>query len=229
MDIQRKSSARKKNIRRAIYGLVVVIIVAGVTLGLSKLKPAAPNVDPATVWVDTVKRGNMVRDVRGLGTLVPEDIQWIPAFTEGRVDKLVHKPGDTVTTDTIVIELSNEQLQQELINAELSVKAAKAQLENLKVQLDSATLTQKAVVARAKSDYESAQLQADRNTQLLQEGLVSEITQKLSDITAKNLLNQRNIEQQRLDILSQSNKAQIDTQQANIDQLQESYNLKKTQ
>lgn len=229
MDIQRKSSARKKNIKRAIYGLVVLILVGGITYALSKLKPALQTVDGNTLWMDTVKRGDMVRDVRGLGTLVPEDIQWIPSTTEGRVDKILHKPGDIMEPDTVVIELSNPTLQQELINAELAVKAAKAKYDDLKVQLQSSTLTQKSVAARAKSDYEGAQLTADRKTELLKDGLVSDLEQKLAVITAKNLLNQSEIEQRRYDITAASTKAQLDAEQASIDQLQEAYNLKKSQ
>jgi len=106
MDIQRPSNARAKKIKRIAYVTVAVLACAGVTLALSRLKPAAPSVDGSTIWPDTVKRGPMLREVRGLGTLVPEDIHWIPAQTAARVDKIVIRPGHLVTPDTVILEMS---------------------------------------------------------------------------------------------------------------------------
>src|SRR6476619_1736514 len=117
MDIARPDQTRRKRIRRVLYGGAAVLAVGGITLGLSKLKPAAPGVERGTVWIDTVKRGPMVRDVRGQGTLVPEDIRWIPATTQGRVERIVLRPGTVVTAGSIILELSNPQLDQELQDA----------------------------------------------------------------------------------------------------------------
>ena len=118
MDIQRKNSARKKYIKRAIYLLLTIIAVGGVTVGLTRLKPAAQSVDAATIWPDTVKQGDMIRQVRGLGNLVPEDIRWIPAMTDARVEKLVLRAGAIVKADTIIIELSDPVAQQAMADAE---------------------------------------------------------------------------------------------------------------
>src|SRR5215510_588303 len=133
MDIPRKSQARKRLIRRVIYLVIAAGVIAGITLALRRLQPAAPSVDRATVWIDTVKRGPMTREVRGLGTLVPEEIRWVPAVTDGRVEIRRVQPGARVTPDTILLELSNPDLEQATLNAEWDWKAAEASFTNLKV------------------------------------------------------------------------------------------------
>src|SRR6202048_5210462 len=152
MDIQRPSNARAKKIRRIAYGTIALILVGGVTYGLSKLKPAAPSVDAGTVWSDTVKRGPMLREVRGLGTLVPEDIRWVAAQTDSRVDRWVLRPGAIVKPDSIIMELSDPELQRNTLDAEFQLKGAEADYENLKVQLQSDLLNQKANAASVRSD-----------------------------------------------------------------------------
>src|SRR5207249_11293811 len=134
MDIARPSNARKKRIRQIVYGGVSLLVIALVTVGLSRLKPAAPTVERAVVWPDSVKRGPMVRQVRGLGTLTPEDIRWIPATTQARVEKILLRPGTAVKADSVIIELSNPTLEQQLQDAALKVKAAEANLANTAVQ-----------------------------------------------------------------------------------------------
>src|SRR5665213_1214507 len=124
MDIIRPDQSRQKRLRRTAYGMAAILVVGGITLGLSKLKPAAPGVERATVWIDTVKRGPMVRDVRGQGTLVPEDIRWIPATTQGRVERILLRPGTHVTATSVILDLSNPQLQQELQEAQLKLNGA---------------------------------------------------------------------------------------------------------
>ena len=143
MDIPRPSAAREKRRRQIIYAAIGIAAVALVTMGLSRLKPAAPSVERSTVWIDTVKRGPMVRQVRGLGTLVPVDIQWIPASTEGRVDKILVLPGTQVQPDTVLLQMSNPQLQQEATDAALKLKAAEADYRKLQVELQRQVLTQK--------------------------------------------------------------------------------------
>src|ERR687887_432557 len=147
MDIARPSNARKKRIRQIVYGAVLLVVIALVTIGLSRLKPAAPTVERAVVWPDSVKRGPMVRQVRGLGTLTPEDIRWIPATTQGRVEKIILRPGADVKHDSVILELSNPQLEQQLLDAELKLAAAQAGLENLKVQLQNELLQAQAAAA----------------------------------------------------------------------------------
>src|ERR1700686_2720591 len=133
MDIQRPSNARAKKIRRIAYLAVALVSAAGVTFGVSRLRPAAPSVDKATIWTDEVKRGSMLREVRGLGTLVPEDIRWIPAQTDSRIDRILIHPGATVQPNSIILELSNPELQHDVLDAEYQLKAAQADYESLKV------------------------------------------------------------------------------------------------
>src|SRR5881275_547465 len=147
MDIARPSNARKKRIRQIVYGGVSLLVIALVTVGLSRLKPAAPTVERAVVWPDTVKRGPMVRQVRGLGTLTPEDIRWIPATTQGRVEKIILRPGTAVKSSYVILELSNPQLEQQLQDAELKLQAAQAALANTKVALQNDLLQQRAASA----------------------------------------------------------------------------------
>src|SRR5438874_60636 len=152
MDIARPSQARRKRIRRIAYGTVGLLAVVAVSFGLSRLKPAAPTVEAATLWPDTVKRGPMVREVRGLGTLVPEDIRWIPATTQGRVEKIILHPGTTVRADSVILELSNPQLEQELQDADLKLQSAEAGLANLRVQVQNDLLNQRSVAANIEAD-----------------------------------------------------------------------------
>src|SRR5437867_5320581 len=153
MDIARPSNLRKKRIKQAIYAVVGLTIVGLVSVGLSRLKPAAPTVERAVVWPDTVKRGNIMRQVRGLGTLTPEDIRWIPATTQGRVERIILRPGTQVKADSVILELTNPTLEQQLQDAELKVAAAEAGLTNLKVQLQNDLLQTRAVAANIEGDY----------------------------------------------------------------------------
>ena len=120
VDIARPSQAKKKRIKRIAYATAAVVVIGGITMAVSRLKPAAPTVDRAVVWIDSVKRGPMVRQVRGSGTLVPEDIRWIPAQTQGRVERIILRPGAQVTPDTVILELSNPDLENSVREAQLS-------------------------------------------------------------------------------------------------------------
>src|SRR5882757_4706808 len=166
MDIPRPSNARAKMIRRTVLVSTAVLLLGGVTLGLSRLRPAAPSVDRATVWTDEVKRGPMLREMRGLGTLVPEEIRWIPAQTDSRVDRIVLRPGAIVKSDSIILELSNPSLQRDALDAEYQLKGAEADYENLKVQVNSELLNQKAQAAAVRSEFEQAHLQHDVDDKL---------------------------------------------------------------
>jgi len=231
MDIARPSNARQKRIRRALYAGSALVAVLLITLGLSRLKPAAPSVERSTVWVDTVKRGPMLRQVRGLGTLVPapEDIRWISAQTQGRVERIVLRPGVTVEPSSVILELSNEQLQQELQDAELKLKAAEATLANLRVQVQNDYLTQKASAANIDADYNKARMQAEMNAALAKDQLVSELVLKQSQVDAEQLAVRTQIAKQQLATFEDSMKARIAVQQSDVDQQRALYELKHSQ
>jgi HlyD family secretion protein len=218
MDIPRPERALQKKRRRILYGSLAAGGVLLVTLGLSRLKPAAPSVDRASVWVDTVKRGPMVREVRGLGSLVPEDIRWIPAITEGRVEKIDVHPGTKVGPDTVIVELSNPEVELTALNAESQFRAAEASYAELKVRLESQKLDRQAVAAQVEADYHTARLKADTDQQLADQGLVPDLTRKLSSLAAQELGRRNEIEQQRADISGDSEKAQLAVAQATVDQ-----------
>ena len=219
VDIARDPSfAKKKKIRRAAGAGVGVLIVVLVSVALGQMKPAAPTVERATVWVDTVKRGSMVRQVRGLGTLVPEDTRWLPATTEGRVERIVLRPGAHVTADSVILELTNPQVEQEAINARLALQAAEAQLANQKVQLQNELLTQQAQAATVSADYTQARLQAEVNEELAKQELISELVRKQSQVRAEELKTRNEIEEKRLSTARESIEARIRVQQAAVDQ-----------
>lgn len=229
MDIARPSNVRQKRIRRAAYATLGLIAVLLITLGLSRLKPAAPSVERATVWIDTVKRGPMVRQVRGLGTLVPEDIRWIPAQTQGRVERIILRPGVTVTPDTVILELSNDQLQQELQDAELKLKASEASLTNLRVQAQNDYLQQKATAASIEADYNKAKMQAEMNAALAKDQLVSALVLKQSQVDADQLAVRSDIARQQLASYEESIKARLAVQQSDVDQQRALVQLKRSQ
>jgi HlyD family secretion protein len=229
MDIQRPSNARAKKIKRIAYVTVAVLLCAGVTLALSKLKPAAPSVDASTIWPDTVKRGPMLREVRGLGTLVPEDIHWIPAQTAARVDKIVIRPGHLVQPDTVILEMSNPETQRDLLDAEYLLKAADADYANLKVQIDSELMTQKANEAAVRSDYEQAHLQHDVDEKLQKEGIGAEVIAKLSKVKEDQLAIRLKLESERTAVALDSARARLLAQQSRVEQQRALYHLRQTQ
>lgn len=229
MDIPRPEIARKKKIRRIAYGASASAAILLITLGLSRLKPAAPSVERATVWVDQVKRGPMLRQVRGLGTLVPEEIRWIPALTSGRVERIVTLPGSVLTPDTVILELSNPELELEAQDAESQLRAAEAQAIELKVRLKSQHLDQQAAAARVQAEYNQAKLRADADEELAQQGLLAEINYKVSRGTADELANRHRIEQERLGIAEEAIEAQIAVQQAQVEQRRAQARLKRSQ
>jgi HlyD family secretion protein len=229
MDIPRPDVARKRRLRRVMYGVAGIILVPLITWGLSTLKPAAPTVEKATVWTDTVKRGPMLIQVRGLGTLVPEEILWIPATTDGRVVRRFVLPGSPVTADTVVLELTNPELEQLALDAEWQLRAAQAQLNSLKAQLESQLLDQKAAAATVQSEYQQAKLNAEKDEELAKLGLGASLNVKLSKAKAEALTTRNAIEQQRLQVSSDSVKAQLDAQKARVEQLRALYELKRTQ
>ena len=229
MDIQRPSNAKAKKIKRALYVTVAVVVIAGVTLGLSRLKPAAPSVDRGTVWTDTVKRGPMLREVRGLGTLVPLDIHWIAALTTARVDKIVIRPGHLVEPNTVILEMSDPAVAQSLVDAEFQLKGAEADLANLKVQVNSELMNQKAIEAGVRSDYEQAKLQHEVDLKLFNEGIDADVTQKLSKVREDQLKIRLDLEQERTRVAADSAQARLQAQQAHLEQARAMYELRKRQ
>jgi HlyD family secretion protein len=229
MDIARPDFARKKKIRLTIYTAAALVVLPVITIGVSRLKPAAPVVERSTIWLDTVKRGEMLREVRGLGTLVPVDIRWIPAQTSARVDKIVLQSGATVKTDSVILELSDAQLQHDAIDAEYAYKAGQADLANLKVQLANNLMTQKSAAADIESQYQQAKLQADVDKQLFEQQLQSEVISKKSTVAAEHLAIKEQLVQEQLKIADDAAKAQIAAQEAHLEQQRVLYELKKQQ
>jgi HlyD family secretion protein len=230
MDIARPASvalARKR--RRIAYGVGAGAAVLLITLGLSRLKPAAPEVERSTVLLDTVKRGPLVVNVRGLGTLVPEDIRWIPAVTEGRVERIVIFPGTEVKPDSVILELSNPEVEQAALDAESQLREAEAQYVETKVNLERGHLDQQAVAARVQSEYHQAKLRAETDSQLFQQGLIADLTRQLSQLAADELAQRSKIEQERLKKNAEAVEAQLSVQRARVEQRRTMARLRRDQ
>jgi HlyD family secretion protein len=233
MDVPRKDAAKKRLIKRIIIGLVILValVPVGYFVGIpfvfaGKLKPAAPGVELSTLWPDTVRRGPMVREVRGLGTLVPEDTLLIPANTDGRIEKILIRPGTPVKPDSIILTMTNPELQTALLDAEYTLKAAQAAYTDLRVTLEKQGLDLQATAAQVSADYHTAQLKAERDEALVKEGLVAPVDAKISDVTAKELSTRNDIEEKRLSINQESVEAQLAAQRVKVEQLQSQYKLK---
>jgi len=226
MDIARPSNVRQKRIRQAIYIGGSLLVVALISVGLSRLKPAAPTVEAGTVWKDTVKRGPMVRQVRGLGTLVPEDIRWIPSTTAARVEKIVLRPGTKVAANSVILELSNPQLEQELQDAQLRVHSAEASLANLRVTVQNELLNQRAAAATIEAEYNRAKMQAEMNDELAKDKLISDIQRRQTELDAQQLAVRNEIAKEQLASRAESARAQLAVQQATVDQAKAVLQLK---
>jgi len=220
MDIKRPPKSKlKKKIRNAVMIVVGLAAIGGITYGLTKLKPAAPTLDRSTAVIETVKRGEMVRDVRGNGTLVPDVTRWVPAPADGRVERILLKAGVEVDSSSVIAELSNPQLEQQATDTSFQVKAAEADLENLKVRLESDTMTQKAAIATINAQYSQAKLQLDADETLAKERLVAELQLKISRVNVQDLANRLKVEQERLTVNAKSTKAQLNAAASRLDQL----------
>jgi HlyD family secretion protein len=230
MDIKRSPKSKlKKRIRTAAFITIGLAAVGGITYGLAKMKPAAPTLDRSTAVIDTVKRGEMVRDVHGNGTLVPQVTRWIPAPADGRVEKILVQAGVEVGAGTVIVELSNAQMEQQAIDAEFQVKTAQAEAENLRVRLESDSMTQQSQIASINAEYSQAKLQLDTDEVLAKQGLVADLLLKISRVHVQDLGNRLKVEQQRLVIAGKSTKAQINAQQSRVEQLRALAKLKKDQ
>jgi multidrug resistance efflux pump len=231
MDIARPEFKKQKRRRQIIGGAVAFVALAAATFGVSRLKPAAPSVERSTVWTDTVKRGPMLRQVRGLGSLVPsqEFIRQIPAETDATVVRIRELPGSQVKADTIILEMSNPQVEQAALDARLQLKATQAALESMRVKLQSDLMNQRAAAATVNSDYTQAKLQADMNKELRDLGLTPEITYKNSQTKAEELAIRNSLEGERLDINRKAIDSQVAEQLAKVDQMRALADLKQKQ
>jgi HlyD family secretion protein len=229
VDIARPDLLEKKKKRQLTWIAVGVAAVVLLTLGVSRLKPAAPTVERATVVIDTVRRGEMVREVHGLGTLVPEDIRWITALTEVTVERRVLLPGTIVKADSVILELSNPELDNQAQEAESQARASAAQLTELRVRLESQLLDQKAAAARVEAESKQARLRADADAELHKNGLIADITLKLSQSAAAELENRERIEHQRLAIAGEAIEAQLKVQQADLENKRAAARLRRSQ
>ena len=216
---------RRKRIRQAAYAAVGLAVVLAVSVALARMEPAAPNVDRTTLLIDTVKRASFVRQVRGLGTLVPEDTRWLPATTQGRVERIVLRPGAEVRPDTVILELSNPQVEQEALNARLALSSADAALENLRVQLQNDLLTQQAQVATIQAEYKQAEMDVEANDVLAKKQIVSALMLRQSQLRAETLRERLEIEKKRFTMASESIPARLRVQQASVDQARASFEL----
>ena len=229
MDIPRPFAARRRRIRHTLYLLTAIVSIAAISAGLSRLEPAAPRVERSTLWMGEVKRGDLTRRVRGLGKLIPEVIRWIPAATQGRVERVLIQPGERVTPGTIILELSNPELEQQALDAQSQLKRAEAEMAHLRVQLESEKMQRQADAVRVESQYLEATLRADADAALLREGLVSEMDTKISRSRAQALETQRHLEKRSMEIFSKSLEAQLEAKRAEVEQRRLFHALRRSQ
>jgi HlyD family secretion protein len=229
MDIRRDDLKLKKRRRQWLIGAGVGVALLMASVGIARLKPAAPRVERASVWLDTVKRGEMLREVRGPGTLVPKEIRWITAETNAHVERIVVKPGAQVQADTVVLELSNPEVQEQLASAASAVAAARADNAAKKMTLENQLLDQKANFAQVRSDYESARLEAEAKKELAEKGVIPQIQFKQIELTAEQRKVRMEIETERMKKFEQTVRAQIDADAARLSQLETTLALRQRQ
>jgi HlyD family secretion protein len=226
MDVPRQGVAAKKRKRRILIISASAVGLLLATFALSRLKPAAPSVERSSVWIDTVKRGPMVRQVRGLGTLVPEDIRWIPANTEGSCEKILIWPGTKVESGDVILELTSPELEQSAKDAQLQAKAAEAELATMRATLQRELLDQESKTTAAHSAYEQAKMERQTNDQLAKNGLVAELVYKTSKIKEEECAKGDEIEQKRWAFSRDSIEPQLASKQAAVDQANQLAKLK---
>src|SRR5580700_5591295 len=231
MDIARPEFRTQKRRRQTIIVVAVVLGVVAVSVGVSRLKPAAPTVERGTVWTDTVKRGPMLRQVRGLGSLVPsqESVRQIPAETEATVVRIHMLPGSQVKAGTILLEMSNPQTEQAAVDAQLQLKAAEAEYQSLRVKLESDLMNQKAGAATVHADDAQAQRQANTDKALYDLGVISGLAYKSSKDKADELTTRNDLETQRLTANQRAIASQMAVQEAKVDQMRTLAQLKQKQ
>lgn len=229
MDIAIPQNPRAKTIRRVALAASALVAVAAISFGLTRLRPAAPSVDGTALFSDVVKRGDMLRAVHGTGTLVPEDIQWIPALNTARVSKIVLRPGAIVKTDSIILELSNPELERDTLDAEYQLKAAEAQYASVKAQMGSDVLNQKAAAAAVRGEYEQAKIQHQVDEKLMQQNIGAEVTAQLSKVRADQLAIRAQLEEERAKNAQETADAKIAAEKSHVDQQRALYALRRSQ
>lgn len=229
MDIARPEFKKQRQRRRIALGILALIALGAAGFGLARMGPALPSVERASVLIDTVKRGELLREVRGPGTLVPKEIRWIGADTSARVERIVVKPGAVVEADTVILELSNPELQDQLLAAQSAVTAAQSDLAAKRTELKSRLLDQQAALAAARADHSAAELQAEAEGPLAEKGIISAIQYKKTRIQVEQLANRLDIEQQRVAEFQRNINAQLSAEQARIDQLVNTRDLRQRQ
>ena len=229
MDVPRNRSPRRRLVIRLLVGGTAVAALGLITLGVYRLEPADPVVERSTIVIDTVQRGSMLRQVRGYGKLVPEEMHWIPASTDGRIEAILVRQGTTVQPDTILIEMSNAELERDVVTAQMEVRAAEADYTSLRVRLDKEILDQKAILATVQANHSQAALQAELHGQLAKDGLISTLALKVSESQAEELTTRFEIEKERLEINNEAVVAQLAAQQARVDQHKAMARLKQAQ
>lgn len=229
MDKPRPSQARKKRIKRILYTFLVVAVGGAVTLGLYRLEPAAPRVEAAALYPGEVQRGEMVREVRGLGRLVPEEIRWITSETSGSVERILVQPGITVTPDMILVELSSPELEQQTLDSQLDLAAAEAEHQNLIIRLDNELTTQEDAIESAELDLDLARTDFESESILNEEGLSAESTLNAKRVALEKAEQRLRAEQRKLETARVSNQGQIDASEARLDQRRGAYELKAAQ
>ena len=226
MDVARPDLARKKKFRQTAYAVTAVMVVVVITVGVSRLEPAAPKVDRDTIYLDTVQRGPMVRQVRGTGTLVPEQIRWIPATTDGTVERIVIRPGALVAGDTLLLELSDPELEQSALEARLNLEAAEARYSNRQVEVERELLNQRATLATTEAQLKTARLQADADGQLFSQGLVASLQLQQSRSAEQEYETRYALGRERLQMATDTVEAQLAVEQAEVDRLRTLYELR---
>jgi HlyD family secretion protein len=231
MDVPRRDAKRKRLIRRVSYLSISLVFLVGITFVVTRLKPAAPSVEAATLWPGTVKRGPMKRDVHGLGTLVPEEKRVVPATTDGRVERRLLLPGQdaVVKPDTVLIILNSPELENAMVDAEYQLTTAEATYTDTQMTLEKQGLDQEAAASTVSSDYEQAELTAARDKELAKEGLIPDLQEKLSAVKTRELAQRTKLEERRLAFQKRQVQAQLAAQRARIDQIRAMYELKKSQ
>jgi HlyD family secretion protein len=229
MDIPRPNAARQRRRKRLIYAGAALLVLTLITVGLSRLEPAAPSVDEGQLWMGIVERGDLPLKVRGNGTLVPETIVWVPTISAGRVEKICVLPGAAVMSDTILIELANPEVEQAAFDAEWQLKGAESEFSNLRVQLQTQRLNLEATVATVNANYNSAKLDLEVNEELAKNGLVPALTLKQSRAKADELAKLLEIEQKRLEISAEAAESQLAVQSARVEQLRALLQLRRNQ
>lgn len=229
MDVKREgvveARRRKQGILYAVGAVLFLLLAAWVL----QLEPAAPTVDRSTVWMDKVSRGPMLRQVRGPGTLVPVEIRWLAASTEGRVDRILVLPGTDVDPDTVILEMSNPELEQSLEDARLQLRAADARYEDLQVQLESQFLNQKALAASVQAEYRTAVLQLEADREIHEQGIIGNLALRFSEERARELEERNRLEQERLGIAAESSEARLAAEASRVEQLRALYELRRSQ